>query len=75
MVEFCVLLSTIFAFTRMCQQKVGSKDSYHHQEPSIRIPKIPVATENVYQRRCPGPYESYALTNSFRQNYKLSNLV
>lgn len=66
LVEFTVLLSTILACTKLYKHKQQAKEKTENET----VAKVPKVAENIYQRKVPFD-NSYTLSNSFRQNYKL----
>ncbi|KAK4883014.1 hypothetical protein RN001_006333 [Aquatica leii] len=69
--EFLVLLSTIFAFTKICKSRQTSRGSGNNIKT-----KYPNTTENIYQRRSPftlGDLSYASTSNSFKRNYKLAD--
>ncbi|KAK5649779.1 hypothetical protein RI129_000808 [Pyrocoelia pectoralis] len=70
LVEFLVLLSIIFAFTKVCRYRQATK--IDDDQLNINFPKI---QENVYERRSPFTLrDSYATSsNSFKKTYGLAD--
>ncbi|KAF5292757.1 hypothetical protein FQR65_LT11165 [Abscondita terminalis] len=72
LVEFLVLLSTIFAFTKICKYRQSSECT----STGLSTVKHPKIGENIYQRRSPFTTGdvSYACTSeSFKKNYRLGD--
>ncbi|EEZ98301.1 tetraspanin-18B [Tribolium castaneum] len=75
LVEFLVLLSTILMCTRIYKHNQEIKED---AKKISAEPKTGVSSVQSFQRRTPtNAYsnETYAMTNSFRQNYKLVDRV
>ncbi|KAF5294670.1 hypothetical protein FQA39_LY02802 [Lamprigera yunnana] len=68
LVEFSVLLSTIFAFTKICKYRQTRRNN-----DTMKYPKM---TDNIYQRRHPfilgDPNCPSTSDSSFKKNYRLS---
>ncbi|CAH1373057.1 hypothetical protein MTP99_014506 [Tenebrio molitor] len=75
LVEFLVLLSTILTCTRIYKHNQDVKEN----SKNVRTePKTGITSMQSFQRRTPtAAYsnDTYAMTNSFRQNYKLVDRV
>lgn len=74
LVEFAVLLSTLFLCIKICKYRRSIKDREDETLNKQRCSRASTL-ENTYQRASPFAYsnDSYVMTNSFRQNYKLVN--
>ncbi|RZC42491.1 tetraspanin-11 [Asbolus verrucosus] len=75
LVEFLVLLSTILTCTRIYKHNQEAKENAKNSRTE---PKTVAAAEHSFRRRSPtNAYsnETYVMTNSFRQNYKLVDRV
>lgn len=72
LVEFAVLLSTLFLCIKICKYRRSIKDREDESLDKQRCSRASTL-ENTYQRASPFAYsnDSYVMTNSFRQNYKL----
>lgn len=68
LIEFMVLLSTILACTKLYKFKRHAKE----QKETKVATNVQSTNENFYHRKVPfNADNAYAMSNSFRQNYKL----
>ncbi|KAL3279231.1 hypothetical protein HHI36_016744 [Cryptolaemus montrouzieri] len=77
LVEFMVLLSTLLICTRVYQYKQERKESVGARTPQIMKPSSTKHSDH-FQRRSPitaYTNDTYALSDSFRQNYKVVDSV